>query len=190
MDISEKPSYQPFTEASYQRLFEDHYAWLLRIAYHHSSDWDLSKEVVQGLFVHIWEKRVQLPLITYWPAYLRKALMRALAQSQKQQSRFQPLTPQLDQDHQSPSYEANLIQHQEGEAQKAQVQAALSHLPQQEKKVLLLRFQEGFSYEEIAEITGRSKQTIYNQIHSAIKRLKKALLSAWWIIPTVWDTFW
>ena len=47
---------------------------------------------------------------------------------------------------------------------------------EEEKQVLQMRCQQGVSDDEIATNTGKSKQTVYNQIHSAIKRLKDVLL--------------
>ena len=74
-----------------------------------------------------------------------------------------------------PSYETLLINFQIEKTHKQQLEAAINTLPNQQKEALSLRFKEGLDYEEIAVSTGKSPQTIYNQIHSAIQKLRKAL---------------
>ena len=61
------------------------------------------------------------------------------------------------------------------EQEQKQIEKAFEILPTQQKEMLELRFLQGFSYQEIANNTGKSRQTIYNQIHTAIKKLRKIL---------------
>ena len=77
-----------------------------------------------------------------------------------------------------PSFEETLIHLQEIQNLEHNIQTALDQLPDQEREMLNLRFQKGMEYNEIAESTGKSKQTIYNQIHSAVQKLRKILTNS------------
>jgi len=57
------------------------------------------------------------------------------------------------------------------EARKAQVLEQLDRLKPHEKQVLVLRLQEGCSYAQIADITGRSQGNVGNILHHAVARL-------------------
>lgn len=47
-----------------------------------------------------------------------------------------------------------------------------------EKQVLLLRLEEGLSYQEIAAVTGRSEGNVGNLLHHAVRKLSLALTQA------------
>jgi len=53
---------------------------------------------------------------------------------------------------------------------------AFSQLTKKQKEIIELRFFKGCSYDEIATQTHTQKRTIYNQIHTALKILKKSML--------------
>src|SRR3972149_1179386 len=48
-------------------------------------------------------------------------------------------------------------------------------LPDAEKQVLLLRFQDGLSYRDIGEVTGRTVSHVGVLLHQAVKRMREAL---------------
>lgn len=55
------------------------------------------------------------------------------------------------------------------------VLAEVRRLHPREQQIVLLRLQEGLSYREIAEITGRSEGNVGNILHHAVKRLSQRL---------------
>ena len=62
-----------------------------------------------------------------------------------------------------------------------QKQLALQHLhrlPPAERQVLILRLQEGLSYSEISQVTGRSQGNVGCLLHHATKNLSKSLREA------------
>jgi RNA polymerase sigma-70 factor, ECF subfamily len=59
----------------------------------------------------------------------------------------------------------------------ARVHAALDRLPIEQREVLVLRFLDGLSYEQIAEIVGRPTGTVRSRIHYGKQALRR-LLSA------------
>ena len=53
----------------------------------------------------------------------------------------------------------------------------LSHLPRSQQDAVRLRFQQGMSYKEIAEITGMSTGNVGFLLHTAMRRLRSLLES-------------
>lgn len=142
------------------------------------ADRELTKDVIQSLFLELWEKRAQLGEITYWNAYLKKSLHRKLLGELKKPNHHLKAIHTSTQEPSTPSYEELLINFQMEEDKRCDLKEAIQLLSEQEKTMLRLRFNEGMNYEEIAKDTGKSKQTIYNQIFSAIKKLRKTLTIA------------
>ena len=58
---------------------------------------------------------------------------------------------------------------------RALVLRVLGKLHEREQQVVLLRLQEGLSYKEIAEITGRSEGNVGNILHHAVRKLSEHL---------------
>jgi RNA polymerase sigma-70 factor (ECF subfamily) len=58
------------------------------------------------------------------------------------------------------------------------VMGAVGRLPEAERQVVLLRLQEGLSYQEISRITGRSEGNVGCLLHHAVRKLGK------WVKPT------
>jgi len=65
-----------------------------------------------------------------------------------------------------------------GDDRKAIVLVHLGKLHAREQQVILLRMEEGLSYREISEITGRSEGNVGNILHHAVKKLSASLRQA------------
>lgn len=55
------------------------------------------------------------------------------------------------------------------------VRTALDALPERQQEVVVLKFQNGLSYREIAEVTGLSVSNVGFQLHVALKTLRERL---------------
>jgi len=163
------------SKKAFEQIFRSNYASLFSLGYRMSFDKELTKDVIQGLFLELWEKRDRLGEVNYWNAYLRKSFQRKMVLELKRLHKQTSFTEHTKVDA-SPSYETLLVEFQNKEHTKSALQTAIAQLPDQERKVLEQRFFEGMSYDEIASFSNRSKQTVYNQVFSAIKKLRKSLL--------------
>lgn len=159
----------------FQTLFEKNYRALMLSGLGVRMDKEMVKDVIQETYLEIWNNRDNLPEVKNVNAYLKqivkRKMLKKLAKASKQLSTLPPyLSDRIL------SYETLLIQQQENEAVRTQLQSALEHLTAKQKEIILLRFYERLSYEEIAEKMDTQKRTIYNQVHTAIKILKKCML--------------
>ena len=57
----------------------------------------------------------------------------------------------------------------------SQVKQALERLSSNQREVILLKFEQGLSYQEIAEVTGLSSGNVGFLLHNGLKRLRSAL---------------
>ncbi len=64
--------------------------------------------------------------------------------------------------------------------------AALGRLKPSYREILLLRFQQGLAYHEIAEVTGLALGTVKVQLHRARKRLAEELAASGFAPPGRW----
>ena len=165
-------------ESAFESLYLSLYQNLFLTGYRISGDKELTKDAIQELFLEIWNKRAQLPDIQNVNAYFQTSLQRKIIYKIKQQRKknHQPLDNTVH-EIPVPSYENLLIAAQDDVAEKEQFQDALKSLSPQQFEMLKLRFYKEMSYQKIAEETGKSKQTIYNQIFAAVKKLRKKMIA-------------
>ncbi|MEL6654746.1 MAG: sigma factor, partial [Bacteroidota bacterium] len=60
----------------FKSLFHQHYRFLFSVALQLGADRELAKDLIQALFLRLWEKRSAQPAVEHWPAYLKKSLTR------------------------------------------------------------------------------------------------------------------
>ncbi|UZR98327.1 RNA polymerase sigma factor [Chondrinema litorale] len=139
-------------------------------------DKELMKEVLQEVFLEIWEKRNTLPEVNNVKGYLYAIVIRKINRSlSSKKHKTLPLENASQQTISVQSYEFALIESIKTNELKSRLQKALSVLTTKQKKIIIMKFFEDMSYEEISLKTGNNKRTVYNQIYEAIKILKKYL---------------
>lgn len=156
----------------FERFFMTHYKVLFRVGYQISADKELTKDLLQSFFLELWETRFQSKNIQYLEAYLKKSFHRKVIKELQKRANYKKKIKENPIALVSPSYEELLINFQKNKQQQKQLQNAIDGLPTEQKKAISLKFQEGLDYEEIAKTTGKSPQTIYNQVHKAILKLR------------------
>jgi len=159
----------------FERFFHTHYRALFRVGYQLTADKDWTKDLLQSFFLELWESRFQSQNIQYLEAYLKKAFYRKVIKAIQQKNNYREKTKLWAKDNSTPSYETLLINFQSTQQQKQQLRSALKALPPQQWEAINMRFHQGLDYQEIAQTTGKSTQTIYNQIHQALRKLKTFL---------------
>jgi RNA polymerase sigma factor (sigma-70 family) len=73
------------------------------------------------------------------------------------------------------SLDESALQRIEREEQESQVSQSLKSLSEAQQEVIRLKFQDGFSYKEISEITGHSVSYVGVLIHEGITKLRSVL---------------
>jgi RNA polymerase sigma factor (sigma-70 family) len=134
------------------------------------------KDSIQEIFVDIWEKRSQLGYVQQPQYYLLKALRNNLIRYINNHS-AEPLPDTdafLDQLTQA-SHENSLIQHESQAAQHAHIHLAINKLPARQAEAIYLRYSQGLSLDQLAEIMNLPKQVIKNLLSKAKALLRVSL---------------
>ncbi len=152
-----------------QYYYADLYQYSLKIA----GDADLSKDCIQEVFMEIWTKREKLSDVNYIKPYLFKSLRRRIVYHKTQKKKeLDNLEADFDVVF---SQEDFLIHEQNTKERQEKLVKALNQLSKRQREAIYLKFYEGLSYEEIAEIMGITYQPLYNLIYKSLKLLREYL---------------
>ncbi len=161
---------------AYEAVFRGYHARLCAFAFGYLGRREDADELVQDLFLALWQKREQLVIRSSLRAYLFSAIRnRVLNRSARArlEQRWLQEAGSADPDPVDPALPAD-------EALQAaelvtRVQVAIETLPSGCRRVLELRWLEQLSYAEIAEVLGISSKGVENQLARARKTLRTRL---------------
>ena len=158
-----------------EQLFKTFYAPLGAVVYRVVSDRDVVEDLLQDVFLRLWQGIDSLPAIDSYRAYLnRMALNAALRHQQrgKRQVAWDDAPP--DTAPVAPVAPDALDALHAAEAADA-VAAALQQLPRQCRIVFELSRYEEMSYQQIAEALEISPKTVENQMGKALRIMRREL---------------
>jgi RNA polymerase sigma-70 factor (ECF subfamily) len=158
-------------------LYQSNYQSLFRYGFSIAADKDLTKDLIQELFLEIWNTRPTLNkdvqnVQSYLFTWLRRKISRELARLSKDQLHNE-LSRELGLS--EASYEDLLIAFQQSEEKKEQLRSAMKKLTAKQLEIIRLKFFENLSYRAIAEQTALTPRTVYNVIYEAIKTLRESM---------------
>lgn len=155
---------------AFELLFKRHYKPLCRRVNTMLNDEEATEDVVQALFIKIWESRDTLQTPDSVAAYLFTAARNRALNYIKAQSRKSNNEIPLNNHHDEADYRTE-EQMDAKELQKA-LYAAIDALPEKRREVFVLSRFEGKSYKEIAEIMQISIKTVEAQMGKALSTLR------------------
>ncbi|MBO9673118.1 MAG: RNA polymerase sigma-70 factor [Sphingobacteriaceae bacterium] len=154
--------------AIYNRYWEK----LFALAAYKLDDLDDSREVVQNIFVALWEKRMQLTITGSLNIYLavsvKYGVIKSLAKQHNQQKYIDSLiTKSLVDDSTQEWMEFSEL--------KEQLEKLVTELPEKCRLVFRLSKEEGFSQKQIAEKLDISEKTVEAHMGKALKKIRSGL---------------
>lgn len=153
---------------AFAELATAHRLFVYRIAMRILQDHHAAEDVVQDVFVLAWRALPKLRHDRALRAWLYRVATNA-ALSQLRRQRIQPaiLTSDLVDPSASPSEALEQAEY------KVWLANALATLPGVQREALILRFQQGLSYQEIAAVTQSPLGTVKSTLSRGIKRLQR-----------------
>lgn len=136
---------------------------LFRFALKNLKDQDEAKEIVQISFEKLWTRRHEVDPEKV-KSYLFTTAYHAMVDHWRRGKRMTELTPEME--------NTPVTGQAEFKGLKAIINQALSKLPDVQRTVILLRDYEGYSYEEIGEMTGLNESQVKVYIFRARQTLK------------------
>ncbi len=146
---------------------------LLRFCTHFLKDEEAAKDVVQDLFLKLWQKREELTKIENIEAFaIRMARNRCLDIIRGNR------TSRIDESIEKRLEEESIDVHSNVELSESaiQVKKLISQLPDLQKTVMHLRDLEQYSFDEIAEVTGLKLNAIRVNLSRARKKVRDEFL--------------
>jgi len=161
------------TETEFETLFKTYFRELHAYAYSLVNDWDNAEELVQGLFLKLWERNDWTGIHTSVKSYLYKSVYHEslnLIRHQKVQLRYQSLTAPIMENSTGDAAEKLKLREVETHLTKA-----LNKLPEKCRAIFHLSRFEELKYQQIADQLGISIKTVETQMVKALKILRKEM---------------
>ncbi len=157
-------------EAPFREVFNTYYEGLCQYAFTILRDMDEAEDIVQAMFIKIWEKRQSLTITHTVKSYLYKAVHhqcinqfdhRAVREKYRELSLIENSGIQL------PEVFPNELEDR--------IVAAINSLPKQCRTIFMMSRYQDMKYSEIAKALELSVNTIENQISKALRILRTHL---------------
>jgi RNA polymerase sigma-70 factor (ECF subfamily) len=166
---------------TYEKLFHQHYKNLVLYAKKFVLDTEIARDIVQDVFIYLWEKRQQVQIQKSVSAYLFRAVRNACINHLKRESTKEnyikqfllainngELNVEKDEDVHELVVHKDLLK---------RIELIVESLPEQCKNMFRMSRFRGLKNKEIAEIYAVSPRTVETQIYRALKVLKEDLKS-------------
>jgi RNA polymerase sigma-70 factor (ECF subfamily) len=158
---------------AFEALFRAYHADLCAFAYRYLGAPDLAEEIVQEVFLFVWERRATWEVRTSPRSYLFTAVRNAAVSYLRHERVVRRGQTQIRELHPVAAPSADL---EAGEAETiAAVRQAIGRLPARCRLVFTLHREQGLTYAEVAEVLSISPRTVEVQIGRALKSLRKNL---------------
>lgn len=141
-------------------------------------DEEAVEDLIQDLFIDLWQSRAKLADVESPKFYLFRSLRRRIHKWQTSNLHKQSWDAADDRIHPvAPPKEYEIIEAESCQRQKDELNVWLKNLPVRQYEVLMLKFYQDFSYEEIAEILTINEQSVRNLVQRAVIKLRQLTIS-------------
>ena len=169
---------------AFAAVYRQHIVSLIAYGLRLCPDRHILKDQIQELFVELWHSRKNLSPAGSVKFYLFKALRYKLIRLEKNRVRQDHTTrvamysDNLFED----SVERSIIEREMHASQVASLREAIKTLSLRQQEVIQLRYYQGFTHQQIAELMDLNYQSVSNLLHRALLRLKDIVrMFALWI---------
>lgn len=162
------------TESAFESLFRMHYSGLCSYANMFLNDLEASEDVVQEVFIKLWNGRADFQIKSSLKSYLFKAVKNAclnLLAHVNIREEYKKHNEALIQEDQSNFTDEAVVSELENK-----IRLVIDELPTERRKIFILSRFEGLKYKEIAEKLNISVKTVENQMGKALQYLRLNLV--------------
>jgi RNA polymerase sigma-70 factor (ECF subfamily) len=166
----------------FEQYYKDHYKLFFVAAYRYLGDAGQAEEVVNDVFVTLWQNAEKVTIQSSLKAYLHRSVINRslnLLDKNKRDKQQQQNALHTDEAAESQQMETNEL--------KLRLYQAIDQLPEQCRKVFRMSRFEQLKQQEIADRLGISIKTVKNHITNALQQLKQ-VLDDWNKLP-IWIIF-
>ncbi|MCE7042593.1 RNA polymerase sigma factor [Dyadobacter sp. CY312] len=165
-------------EVAFTTLYQRHVRVLFSYGKKLLSDEDAVEDLIQELFIDLWQTRSRLSQVEsprfYLFRSLRRRIHKSLSPANTTTQNWECITEEtlpvtLPQ-------EFYIIEEEDVQHQKDSLNYWLKNLPIRQYEVLMLRYYQDFSYAEISEILSINEQSVRNLIQRGVSKLRQLSL--------------
>lgn len=163
--------------SAFDEIYEHHWSHLLQIAIKKVGDLDVAMDLVQDLFVDLWQRRHTINIHSGLRAYLISALYHKLFQHFRKKGVYEKHIQQysiLLQDGLHDLFPIDCYEENYTDVLVA-IEQSVVEMPDRMRVVFNLKYQRSLSNHEIAEQLGISLQTVKNQLSKALNLVRKQM---------------
>ena len=176
MDINEKIIWENIQQKDpviFERYYKEHYKSFFVISCKYVKDPSIAEEIVNDVFLKIWEDGSKIKIETSLKSYIYKAIINrsitALNRNKREMMQQLDLSTIRDEGYELREIEENEL--------KIKLYAAIAQLPDQCRKVFEMSRFEELKQQEIADKLGISIKTVKNHITIALKHLSHTVIN-------------
>jgi RNA polymerase sigma-70 factor (ECF subfamily) len=165
---------------TFEAIFRAHYEELVRFAHATVRSVDVAQDLVSEMFTTLYERRETWEIRTSIRAYLvaatRYRVINYVRDMRRRGDRYAALQVAGEEDETPASLQApdvGLIEAEELGAHVAAVERALAELTPRSRMVVALRWRQGLSFDEIAEVMETTSAAVQMQLSRALKVLRE-----------------
>jgi RNA polymerase sigma-70 factor (ECF subfamily) len=156
----------------YKALFDDYYQSLVQFAQSYLYDQQESEDLVQELFLHIWENARKMTIQTSVKAYFyqsvkNRCLNRLKTVKVTDRNHLLYLEGMVSSEEDVQYFESDILE---------KIKMTINDLPPQMAQIFCLKFYDGLKREEIASQMNVSVNTVKTQLQRARAKLRELLL--------------
>lgn len=140
---------------------------------------EVEKEILQNVFIRIWFNREQLPDLEWLTAWVKRITLNQSFSWLRAQSRRDAAESKMPDAPAAPDAVEGLSYRELA----AEVQAAITNLPSQRRKIFIMSREQGLSTAEIAEELQLSPGTVRNAISTALGSIRHHLEATGRYVP-------
>ncbi|MBS0031182.1 RNA polymerase sigma factor [Chitinophaga sp. 22321] len=162
------------SQPAFYRIYTHYYHYLTYLGVKKGANSELVKDVINDVFLFLWESRLKLREIHHFHNYIITIFLRKLF---RKESFVEEVNEAMDLPEWllSTSVEEQLIDREQTAQLSKTVRAYIANLPSRQQQMIYQKFFLNLSYPEIAAANGVSVNTVYNTIYKTLDKLKAGI---------------
>jgi RNA polymerase sigma-70 factor (ECF subfamily) len=158
------------SSVAYHQLFVRYYQSLCQYVMSFTTNHEDAEDIVQELFLYLWQWRAKIEITESVPAYLYRMAKNRTLNHIRKETHYRTFIESMDE---APLFEEN--RELETREFRTALHDCIDSLPARSKEILLLDRIKGLKQAEIASQLNISAKTVRNQIWNALQRLRTCL---------------
>ena len=172
IQLNQQSLHKSLDKPAFELLFENYFVVLSRFAYGYIKDQDASQEIVQDVFINLWNKRDAIDPEKQVKSYLYTSVKNRCLNYIRDHKKFRSFYLDVELELEIPDTDPDLFSENET---KIKIQNALAKLPERCRQVFEMSRFEEMKYKDIAAQLGISIKTVEVQVSKALKILRDEL---------------